>query len=86
MSLHFQVYAGFALAQGKPSLVSISISSTHAACTPYPFLPYGSTYLTISRIFHTQKEAHSYIAYLYGVYPQSTAPLPALDSGQNELF
>jgi len=84
--LHFQVYAGFTLTHGKPQLVSTSISSTHAACTPIPFYPFDYSYLTISRIFPTLKNAYSYIAFLHGVYPHSPAPPPVLDGGQKELF
>jgi len=86
MPLHFQVYADFTLTSNKPSLVSLSISSTFAACTSRPFFPYEKTYLTISRIFPTFREAQSYIAYLKGVYPQSPATPPALVGGQIELF
>ena len=86
MSLHFQVYADFTLTHGKPQLASASISSTNAACTLLPFRPYLSTYLSISRIFPTLRLAHSYIAYLHGVYPDSPAPPPVLDGGQKDLF
>jgi hypothetical protein len=86
MSLHFQVYADFSLTMGKPQLVNLSISSTHAACSHFPFCPLDYSYLTISRIFPTLKIAHSYIAYLQGIYPQNPAPPPVLDSGQIELF
>ena len=86
MSLHFQVYADFTLTKGKPQLVRTSISSTRAACTYFPFLPNPATHLTISHIFPTLHLAHSYIAYLHGVYPDSPAPPPILDGGQQELF
>jgi hypothetical protein len=86
MSLHFQVYADFTLTQGKPQLIGTSISSTHAACSDLPFWPNPATYLTTSRIFPTLRLAHSYIAHLKGVYPDSPAPPPVLDGGQLDLF
>jgi len=86
MSLHYQVYAVFTLTQGKPQLVNLSISSTRAACSPLPFCPSDFSYLTISRIFPTLQNAHSYIAYLQGLYPDSPAPPPVLVGGQKELF
>jgi len=86
MSLHYQVYAEFTLTKGKPQLSNISISSTRAACTRFPFNPFDYSLLTISRIFPTLKNAHSYIAYLQGLYPDSPAPPPVLDGGQNVLF
>jgi len=86
MSLNFQVYADFTITQGKPQLVNTSISSTHAACTSFPFHPFDYSFLTISRIFKTMQNAKSYIAFLHGVYPHSPAPPPVLDSGQKELF
>jgi hypothetical protein len=86
MSLHYQVYADFTLTKGKPQLVGTSISSTRAGCTHLPFYPFDYSYLTISRIFPTLKIAHSYVAYLQGLYPASPAPPPVLDGGQKELF
>jgi hypothetical protein len=86
MSLHFQVYAEFSLANGKPQLVSTSIFSTHAACTSWPVYPLENLLLTISRIFPTLRHAKSYIAYLHGVYPRRPAPPPVLDGGQKDLF
>lgn len=86
MALHFQVIADFSLTQGKPSLVSISIYSTQAACTLFPIYPNPATYLTISRIFPTLQLANSYITCLQGVYPHSPIMPPILDSGQLELF
>jgi len=86
MALHFQVYADFSLTQGKPQLAATSISSTRSACTDIPFYPYEHSCLTISRIFPTLQLAHSYIAYLHRVYPDSPAPPPVLDGGQQELF
>ena len=85
MSLHFQVYADFIYTKGKRSLEGISLFSTRAACSDFPFWPYENSYLTISRIFPTLQQAHSYLAYLHGAY-KSSAPLPVLDSGQQELF
>jgi hypothetical protein len=85
MSLHYQVYADFLLSNGKPQLVSTSISSTYAGCTSIPFSPFYKI-LTISRIFPTLQNAKSYIAYLHGVYPNSPAPPPVLDGNQQELF
>jgi hypothetical protein len=86
MSLHFQVYAEFKLSNGKPQLISTSISSTYSACVQIPFNPYPHKLLTISRIFPTLQNAKSYIAYLHGVYPNSPAPPPVLDGNQQELF
>ena len=85
MSLHFQVIAEFSLAQGKPSLVSTVLYSTHAACTLWPILPNENTPLTISRIFPTLRLAHSYVAYLYRVYKKPIPPL-VIDGGQQDLF
>jgi len=84
--LHFQVYADFSLSNGKPQLVSTSISSTNSACTTIPIYPFEHTLLTISRIFPTLQMAKNYIAYLHGVYPHSPAPPPVLDGNQQELF
>jgi hypothetical protein len=84
MSLHFQVYAEFTLTQGKPQLVGTSIFSTTAACTTIPIS--GNSVLKHYRIFPTLKIAHSYIAYLHGVYPHSPALPPVLDGNQKELF
>ena len=86
MALHFQVYANFSLSQGKPSLASVSLFSTRAACSPLPFWPSEKTYLIISRIFPTLSLAHSYIAYLQRVYSKNPIPPPVLDGGQLELF
>jgi len=84
--LHFQVYAEFTRTNGKPQLFSTSISSTHSACSLFPFCPFTHTTLTISRIFPTLVIAKSYIAYLHRVYPDSPAPPPVLDGNQQELF
>jgi hypothetical protein len=86
MSLHFQVFAQFKLNHGKPQLLETSISSTTAAVTQWAFNPSLVSSIAISRIFGTLQEAKSYIAYLRGVYKQTTAPPPILDSGQKELF
>jgi hypothetical protein len=86
MSLHFQVYADFTLTNGKPQLISTSISSTSSACTQIPFQPFPHRFLTISQIFPTLQMAKSYIAYLHRVYPNSPAPPPVLDGNQQELF
>jgi hypothetical protein len=86
MSLHFQVYAQFKLNHGKPLLLETSIFSTTAAVTQWAFNPSLVSSVAISRIFHTLKEAYSYIAYLRGVYPHNITPPPVLDSGQKELF
>ena len=85
MSLHFSVIAEFSLTQGKPSLVSTVLYSTHAACTQWPILPNENAPLTISRIFPTIQLARSYIAYLYRVYKKPIPPL-VIDGGQQELF
>jgi len=86
MALHYQVYTDFSLSNGKPSLISISIYTTHAACTLFPFCPNAASYLTLSRIFPTLPLAHSYIDYLQGVYPRNPIPPPEIDDGQLELF
>ena len=86
MSLHYQVYADFVFIKGKPLLFSTSIYSTHSACTSLPFCPIENFSNTISRIFPTLEIAHSYIAYLQGLYPHSPATPPVLDGGQKELF
>jgi hypothetical protein len=82
MSLHYQAISQFSLLHGKPSLVSISLFSTRAACSPLPFWPYEKTYLTISRIFSTLYLAHSYIAYLQGVYKRNPISPPVLQTAQ----
>ena len=86
MSLHFQVYADFTLAKGKPQLVKTSIVTTTAAVTSLALSPYFGSYLTITRIFHTLQDAHGYIAHLRRAFPNSTALPPLLDSGQIDLF
>jgi hypothetical protein len=85
VSLRFQVIADFSLTQGKPSLVSTVLFSTHAACTQWPILLNENISLTISRIFPTLQLARSYIAYLYRVYKKPIPPL-VIDGGQQELF
>ena len=85
MALHFQVYAKFTLSCGKMSLAHASIFSTRAACTLWPFCPNEKDPLTISRIFHTLKEAYSYAAYLHRLYHSRMTP-PVLDGGQKDLF
>ena len=86
MALHFQVYADFSLSKGKPQLIKTSIVTTTAAVTSIVVPPYVGSYLTITRIFHTLKDAHGYIAYLHKVYKNSPAPPPILDNGQIDLF
>ena len=83
--LHYQVYAEFFLTNGKPSLVKLELCSIRAACTAFFVMPLKLSVLKFSRIFPTQKIAYSYISYLQALY-KSTAPLPVLDSNQNELF
>ena len=85
MALHFQVYAEFSLTNGKPSLVNLELCSTRTACTSFFVMPLNFSVLKFSRIFATQKIAHSYINYLQALY-KSAVPLPVLDSGQKELF
>ena len=86
MALHYQVTADFSFSKGRPSLAGLSIHSTKAACTLW--LVPGSLvrFASNSRIFHTLKEAHSYISYLMGRYPNSPVPFPVLDKGQSDLF
>jgi hypothetical protein len=86
MSIRYQVYADFSLTNGKPQLISTAIFSTHSACSLWPLSPKENSHLTITRIFPTLRNAKSYIAYLHGVYKNSPAPPPVLDSGQQELF
>jgi len=86
MALHFQVTADFIFTKGRPSLAGLSLHSTKAACTQWPVPGSLVRFASISRIFHTLKEARSYIAYLMRRYPDSPVPFPVLDKGQNELF
>jgi hypothetical protein len=86
LALRFQVYADFSFTHGKQQLISTAIYCTTAACTLWPIQPEENSYLTISRIFPTLHNAKSNIAYLHGVYPNSLAPPPVLDSGQKEFF
>jgi hypothetical protein len=86
MALHYQVIADFKLSSRRPSLVSLSLHSTQAACTSLPILGSLVKFTCISRIFHTQKEAKDYISYLLGRYPNSPATFPVLDKDQKELF
>jgi len=86
MALRFQVYAEFSFSGATPQLVGANISSTHAACSLFPFNPYPHKTLTISHIFPTLQRAKSYIAHLHRVYPDSLAPPPVLDNGQGLLF
>jgi hypothetical protein len=86
MALRFQVIADFSFSGCRPLLVSLSLHSTRAACTSWP-VPVSLFRLTsISRIFHTLKEAQSYTSYLIGRYPQRSVPFPVLDKRQNLLF
>jgi len=86
MAVHYQVTADFSYSNGRPSLAGLSLHSTKAACTlclvPGSLVRSASN----SRIFHTLKEAHAYISYLMGHYPNSPVPFPVLDKGQKELF
>jgi hypothetical protein len=84
MKTYFQVCPSFSLSAGKPQLESVTLHSTIAYC---PFLVGSFTsYLSHSRFFHTVKEAHNYITYLFSRYPTSTATYPILDSDQLLLF
>ena len=84
--MHYQVISDFILTKGRPSLVSLSLHSTQAACTPWPVHGSLARLTSNSRIFPTLKEAYLYITYLLGRYPNSPIPFPVLDKGQPELF
>ena len=86
MALHYQVTAEFCFSSGRPSLAGLSLHSTQAACTLWPVPGSIVKLASISRIFPTLKEAHSYITYLLGLYSNSPVPFPVLDKGQQELF
>ena len=86
MALHYQVIADFNLSDGRPSLIGLSLHSTLAACTKWPVPGSYTRFASNLRIFHTLKEAHSYVSYLIGIYPDSTVTLPILDKEQPELF
>jgi len=59
MSLHFQVYAKFELAQGKPQLLSTEIFSTTAAFSTLPI--FENSVLCNFRIFPTLQNAKDYV-------------------------
>jgi len=80
MALHYQVIADFSWSNGRPSLVGLSLNSTKAACTLWPVPGSLVRFASNSRIFHTLKEAHAYISYLMGLYPDSPALFPELDT------
>jgi hypothetical protein len=86
MSLHYQVISDFTFENGRPSLVGLSFYSTSAACTMWPVFGSLVRFASNSRIFHTLKEAQSYIIYLMELYPESSVPFPVLNKGQPELF
>ena len=86
MALHFKVIADFSLSNGRPSLVGLSLHSTKAACTQWPLPGSLVAFASNMHIFPTLKEAHSYISYIMGRYPQCPVPFPVLDKGQNDLF
>jgi hypothetical protein len=86
MALHFAVIADFSLSRGHPSLVGLEFYSTKEACTLWPVRGSLLKFSCNKHVFHTVKEAHSYIAHLKKTYPNSPVPFPVLDSGQQELF
>jgi hypothetical protein len=86
MALHYQVTADYSLHNGRPSLIGLSLHSTKAACTRWPIRRSLASFASNSFIFYTLKEAHSYIAYLMGRYPNSPVPFPVLDKDQQKLF
>jgi hypothetical protein len=86
LARHYQVIADFFLSSGRPSLVGLSLHSTLAACTLWPAPGSLVRFASNSHIFPTLKQAHSYITYLMGLYPESLVPFPVLDKGQPELF
>jgi len=80
----YQVFATFTLSGGKPSLSGLSLHSTSEY---YPYLVGSPTSLfSHSRYFHTQKEANTYINYLFSRYPNSGLKPPVLDASQLLLF
>jgi hypothetical protein len=86
MATHYQVIADFSFSGCRPVLVNLSLHSTRAACSSFPFQPEFSKITTVSHIFPTLQNARSYIAYLFRVYPNCPAPFPVLDKGQPDLF
>jgi len=86
MALHYQVTADFSLSNDRSSLAGLSLHSTKVACTQWPVPSSQVRFASNMRIFSTLKEAHSYITYLKGHYPDSPVPFPVLDKGQNDLF
>jgi hypothetical protein len=85
MSLHYQVNSEFKLTHGKPSLLKLSVNSTHSAITTIPVMSDYSTLKTY-RILPTLEEANLYIKYLKKIYKTNTLPPVILDSGQKDLF
>jgi len=85
MSLHYQVNTVYSLTHGKPSLISLSINSTHSAVTEL-FVFSGLNLLKNYRIFHSLNDANNYIKYLKRIYKNCKLPQPVLDSGQKYLF
>jgi hypothetical protein len=86
MALHYQVTSDFSFTSGHPSLIGLSLNTTSTACTLWPVPGSLVRFASNSRIFHTLKEAHSYITYLMGRYPDSPVLFPVLDKGQKDLF
>ena len=85
MSLHYQVNSEFKLTHGKPSLLKLSVNSTHSAITTIPIISDYSLLKTY-RILPTLEEAKLYIKYLKKIYKTNTLPPVVLDSGQKDLF
>ena len=86
MSLHYAVISDFSFSGCRPSLIGLSFHTTKKACTKWPVPGSKVKLLCNKRIFPTQEEALSYIAYLYKRYPNSSVPFPVLDKGQLKLF
>ena len=85
MSLHFKVNTDFEFFNGKLSLIGLSINSTTSACTTIPqqiSIPLLKTY----RILSSLEEAHTFIAHLKKVYPESVHLPVEFDSGQKEIL
>ena len=80
----YQVFAGFTLSGGKPSL---SVLSLHSTPIYFPYLvgSYNSL-LSHTRFFHTVKEANHYITYLLTQFPNCGISRPVLDAQQLLLF
>jgi hypothetical protein len=84
MRTYYQVSAGYKFSGCKPLLVSLSLYST-SEYVPW-LVSSAASPLSLSRFFHSVKQANHYIDYLYRVYPSCAVPRPVLDSNQPLLF